>query len=194
MGAIASASLLILSLATSSALLSMPTTCIANRCCLVTASTCSSQHRLILLNRCKNSRPGYDHLIQNQNCLNSPNKRKLQKKVGLFQTTAALTFPLLVAKHAHHAVIKPTFALWRNEIWVLTTLIIVIGITFERFEHYVKHSTPKSFKPAISAMFDEFGALGFISVMIFLITHPAWGPNSIFKVLQTPHQSVISVR
>ena len=44
------------------------------------------------------------------------------------------------------------------------------------------HTTPKSFKPAISAMFNEFGALGFVSMVVFLVTHPGHGPDAIFKV------------
>jgi hypothetical protein len=116
--------------------------------------------------------------------------RDRRQTSGLRYTHAALSLtPFLVAKHAvdtHHVLATPTLALWRNEVWVLTSCIIMLGIIYEKLEHRVMHSTPKSFKPAISAMFNEFGALGFISMVVFLITHPAHGADAAFKVLRDP--------
>ena len=117
--------------------------------------------------------------------------RRRKVRSGIIQANAELLFPAVLAKHAaavHHFA-KPTLALWHNEVWVLTTCIILLGIAFEKLEHRVMHTTPKSFKPAISAMFNEFGALGFISVVVFLVTHPGRGPDAIFKVPPFPDRT-----
>jgi hypothetical protein len=103
---------------------------------------------------------------------------------GLRFAKATVSYPLVIAKHAAaaHLIAQPTLALWQNEIWVLTTCIILLGVSFEKLEDRVMYKTPKSFKPAISAMFNEFGALGFVSMFVFLITHPGHGPDAFFKV------------
>ena len=53
--------------------------------------------------------------------------------------------------------------LWHNEMWVLTSFILLLGVTYEKLEHLIKHSVPRTFAPAVNAMFGELAALGFES-------------------------------
>ena len=68
--------------------------------------------------------------------------------------------------------------LWQHEIWVLTSVIVLMGVTYEKLEHNIKKAVPKTFQPAVNAMFGELAALGFISTATFLLTH---GGNSLFQ-------------
>ncbi len=53
-----------------------------------------------------------------------------------------------------------------------------MGVTYEKLEHTIKKAVPKTFQPAVNAMFGELAALGFISTATFLLTH---GGNSLFQ-------------
>merc|ERR1719409_2234384 len=74
-------------------------------------------------------------------------------------------------------------ALWYNEIWVLTTFILLLGVLYEKLDHFIRHSVPKTFLPAVNAMFGELAALGFISTATFILTQPFAGGTSIFETL-----------
>jgi hypothetical protein len=84
--------------------------------------------------------------------------------------------------------------LLKNELWVLTTIIILLGVIFEKASHAVKHSVrchrsslstrtaftqisemigrhrclqvPKTYLPVVQAMLNELGGLGFISTTV----------------------------
>ena len=72
--------------------------------------------------------------------------------------------------------------LWYNEIWVLTSVILLLGVTYEKLESAVKKAVPRTFAPAVNTMFGELAALGFISTATFLLTQPGSHPGLGFRV------------
>ena len=47
----------------------------------------------------------------------------------------------------------------------MTSVIVFLGVTYEKLEHAIKHAVPDTFAPAVNAMFGELAALGFISTV-----------------------------
>lgn len=98
------------------------------------------------------------------------------------QLKAELAFPIVKAAGASLQFAMP---LWTNELWVLTSFIIFAGISYEKGESALKQAVPKPYKPVVNAMFNELGALGFVAMAVFLVTHwhPGHGPLSLFQML-----------
>ncbi|MGB1604927.1 MAG: hypothetical protein ACPIOQ_69985, partial [Promethearchaeia archaeon] len=105
-------------------------------------------------------------------------------QMGLMSPMLAKAGVVVVAGgRATHAVgsLCNNAPLWHNEMWVLTSFILLLGVTYEKLEHLIKHSVPRTFAPAVNAMFGELAALGFIATATFVITHPMGASASIFQ-------------
>ena len=62
--------------------------------------------------------------------------------------------------------------IYLDELLVLVSVILFLGLFYEHLEHTVMHSVPSAFKVVIHSMLNELAALGFVSTVTFVITHP----------------------
>jgi hypothetical protein len=67
--------------------------------------------------------------------------------------------------HGHGEDVSWKNPLYQDEVWVLTTLILILGVTYEFFEHNMRHGIPHTYRVVVESMLNELAALGFISTV-----------------------------
>eukprot|EP00960_Hanusia_phi_P044966 756959-Hanusia_phi.AAC.1 len=111
---------------------------------------------------------------------NFPVKQHARPRTGVAGLRASTeVFAIAKAAAVGEAVFRP---FWLNEIWGLTSVIILMGLAYEKAEKALKRSIPQTFLPVINAMLNELGALGFISALVFLSTHQGFGLSILKKL------------
>ncbi|EKX47313.1 hypothetical protein GUITHDRAFT_106763 [Guillardia theta CCMP2712] len=126
-----------------------------------------------------NARDSRAVTLGRKGCAAWPTARPRTGLTSLRASTEVIAIAKAAAAAGGDALLRP---FWLNEIWGLTSVIILIGLLYEKAEKALKRAVPQTFLPVINAMLNELGALGFISALVFLSTHQGVGLSMLKKL------------